>query len=62
MAVGGHFGVKNTLERIRRVFYWQKMKWETYKFVAKCDICKRNKVGNIVYMGLLQPLPIPKQI
>lgn len=28
-------------------------------FIKTCDTCQRNKVENILPMGLLQPLPIP---
>ena len=62
-AAGGQSRVKKkTLEMIKRAFYWQKMKQETCKFVAECDICQRNKAENIACLGLLQPLPIPDQI
>ena len=31
-------------------------------FVAKCDVCGRNKDENVSYLGLLQPLPILEQV
>ena len=36
---GGHSRVKKTLERVRRAFYWKKMRREVCKFVAECDTC-----------------------
>ncbi|KAH9671915.1 hypothetical protein KPL70_017529 [Citrus sinensis] len=59
---GGHSGVKKTLERVRRAFYWKKMRREVCKFVAECDTCQRNKAETIASPGLLQPLPIPELI
>ncbi|KAL9422110.1 hypothetical protein AB3S75_034387 [Citrus x aurantiifolia] len=59
---GGHSGVKKTLERVRRAFYWKKMRREVCKFVAECDTCQRNKAETMASPGLLQPLPIPELI
>ncbi|KAH9735938.1 hypothetical protein KPL71_017914 [Citrus sinensis] len=59
---GGHSRVKKTLERVRRAFYWKKMRREVCKFVAECDTCQRNKAETIASPGLLQPLPIPELI
>lgn len=59
---GGHSGTKKTLERVRRAFYWKRMRKEVCRFVAECDIWQRNKSENIASPGLLQPLPIPNQI
>ena len=60
---GGHSGVKKTLTRIWRAFYWEKKKKSNVcYFVAACDNCQRNKHKNILSSGLLQYLPIPEQI
>ena len=31
-------------------------------FIRNYDVCKQNKVEQVVHVGLLQPLPIPVQI
>ena len=31
------------------------------KYVVKCDMCQRNKSENVMILGLLHPLHIPKQ-
>ena len=54
--------MKKTLERIKLVFYWKKMRKEIGIFVAKCEICQRNKENNFSYPRLLQPLPILEQV
>ena len=46
---GGHFGVKKTLERIKRAFIWKKMCKEVSTFVAECEVCQRNKDENVSY-------------
>ena len=38
------------------------MKGDIQRFVAHCAICLQNKYSNLAPRGLLQPLPIPKQI
>ena len=54
--------MKKTLERIRQVFYWKKMRKEIGIFVVECEICQRNKDESVSYPGLLQPLPISEQV
>ncbi|KAH9699581.1 hypothetical protein KPL71_024420 [Citrus sinensis] len=60
--VGGHFGYHKTLARIKRRFLWPNMRRTVKEFLQHCDICQRYKVDNIRPAGLLQPLPIPKQM
>ena len=55
---GGHSGVRKTLDRVKRSFYWKRMRREICSFVATCDNCKRNKHENVLSSSLLQPLPI----
>lgn len=59
---GGYSGVKKTLERVKRAFYWIKLSKEVCTFVAECEVCQRNKTENISTSGLIQPLPIPDQV
>lgn len=35
---------------------------DTREFINKCDICQRHKYDASAYLGLLQPLPIPKGV
>ena len=57
-----HTGVKMTLERVKRAFYWKELSKDVCAFVAECDVCRRNKTENISTPGLLQPLLIPDQV
>lgn len=60
-AYGGHSGVHGTYLRIKRTFYWPKLKKDIEDWVKACDVCARSKSDSSLYPGLLQPLPIPTQ-
>ncbi|KAL5751080.1 hypothetical protein ACOSP7_025683 [Xanthoceras sorbifolium] len=38
------------------------MRQRVRNFIRNCDVCQRHKVEQLAPAGLLQPLPIPKQI
>ena len=59
---GDHSGVKKTLKRVKRAFYWKELSKDVCTFVAECDVCRRNKTENISPPGLLKPLLIPDQV
>ncbi|GAB2293176.1 hypothetical protein Dimus_038252 [Dionaea muscipula] len=60
-AEGGHGGEQSTWRRIKRSFYWPRLKVDVVKYVKECDTCQRTKAPTQSYVGLLQPLAIPKQ-
>ena len=60
-ALGGHSGFKASYSRARHSFYWPRMREDVLKLVEGCEVCQRCKHENILYPGLLQPLPIPKE-
>ncbi|GAB2270658.1 hypothetical protein Dimus_038870 [Dionaea muscipula] len=60
-AEGGHGGEQSTWRRVKRSFYWPRLKVDVAKYVKECDVCQRTKTSNQSYGGLLQPLAIPKQ-
>ena len=43
-------------------WYWVGLKKGVAEHVACCEVCQRSKASSLSLMGLLQPLPIPKQI
>ena len=57
--LGGHVGIKKTLELIQRHWYWPGLRTDVEQYVKQCDACQRNKVSNQKKSGLLQPLPVP---
>jgi hypothetical protein len=58
-AIGGHFGIRATYQRIKKIFYWQGMKKDVESFVTTCPVCQRSKHENCKYPRLLDPLPTP---
>lgn len=56
--IGGHAGIQNTYKRLKTHFYWPTMKKLVQKIVQQCDVCKQAKAKRVVYLGLLQPLPV----
>ena len=59
---GGHSSIKPTLKRIAASFYWPKWTRDVHLFVQQCSTCQKNKYMSTKTQGLLQPLPIPKQV
>ncbi len=39
----GHLGVTRTLDRIRKRFFWQRMRKSVADYIRQCDICVRRK-------------------
>ena len=49
-----HFGFTKTYDRVKHSFFWEGMKQDVHNFVAKCDVCQRNKGETIKSLGTLQ--------
>ncbi|KAJ0547862.1 putative nucleotidyltransferase, Ribonuclease H [Helianthus annuus] len=60
--VGGHSGVRATVQRVKGLFFWKGINKVVRKVVRNCDVCMRAKNETVASPGLLQPLPIPKMI
>ena len=60
-AIGGHSGQNSCWQKVRSLFHWPGMKQEVVTFIRNCDTCQRNKSENVLYPGLLQPIPVPTQ-
>jgi hypothetical protein len=61
-AIGGHSGYLRTYKKLSGVVYWAGMRKKIKEFVEACEVCQQNKYQTLRPGGLLQPLPIPKQI
>jgi len=57
--IGGHSGYLRTYKRLSENIYWEGMKRDVQDFVARCEICQKNKSQTLSPAELLQPLPIP---
>lgn len=59
--IGGHFGIKRTIDTIRKRFYWQTLDHDVKTYVSSCDLCQKKKTHCRKKEGLLIPMPIPNQ-
>jgi hypothetical protein len=55
-SLSGHFGIENTLQRIKQKYYWPKMATDIEEFVKSCDICQRRHGRH--KQPSLQPIPV----
>lgn len=60
--VGGHFGIKRTLETLKQRFFWPSMDNDIRAYVSSCDACQKRKVARKTKEGFMIPMPIPKQV
>lgn len=49
-----------TYHKLKKVFYWPKLKQEVENFVSECPTCQISKAEHVHSPGLLDPLPIPE--
>jgi Integrase zinc binding domain/RNase H-like domain found in reverse transcriptase/Integrase core domain len=61
-SVGGHSGIVGTYHRVKRHFYWPKLKETVLEHVKHCDVCQLNKGENVLNPGLLEPIPVPDNV
>lgn len=57
--LAGHFGVRRTLEKLRRRFRWSGMTRDVREYVRTCSFCNKAVARRHKPHGLLQPLPVP---
>jgi len=48
-----------TYQRIKKIFYWPRLKKETQQFISECAVCQSAKSEHCPYPGLLEPLDTP---
>ena len=56
-----HLGGQQTLELLRRRFWWPSVEADTLTFVSACPTCAQNKNTRQQPLGLLHVLPTPSQ-
>ena len=53
--MGGHACVLRTLQRVRAIFYWSKMRKRIQEYVAGCTVCQTHKTSTlclaVLYLG-----------
>jgi hypothetical protein len=61
-AIGGHSGIQATLQHVRQLFAWPRMRQTVQSFVEACIIFKQAKPEHVRYPGLLKPLAVPEAV
>jgi transposase InsO family protein len=51
--------VRATYQRVRKQYYWPRIKLQVEEFVKQCQLCQQAKHENTLPARLLQPLPVP---
>lgn len=41
--VAGHSGIRITLSKLKKLFYWEGMKQQVHKWVQECSVCERTR-------------------
>jgi Integrase zinc binding domain len=52
-------GILGIYHRVRKYFYWPKLKETVLQYVQFCDVCLLNKGEHVLSLGLLEPISIP---
>jgi Integrase zinc binding domain len=58
--LGGHSGMLGTYQRMKKLFYWPKLKESVHEHVRNYEICQMSKAEHVKVSGLLQALDVPK--
>ena len=54
--VNGHFGIKRTLDQVKRRFYWSSWKSDTERYCRHCEQCATYHWGKLRRQGPLRPV------
>ena len=57
--MSGHRGLQATYLKLRRAFYWHRMKPDVDAYVKTCDTCNRSKSRTTAQLGYLQSPGLP---
>ena len=53
---GSHFGIKRTLDQVKRRFYWPSWKSDIVRFCKRCQLCSEYHRGKLGRQAPLQPV------
>lgn len=59
--LGGHSGAPVTYTCIKQLFTWPAMKKQVKHWVQTCHVCQQAKPERVKYLGLVEPLRVPKK-
>ncbi len=57
----GHPGREKTLEKIKRLYHWPRMKQDVEEYIRQCGHCAKNKATRHKPYGELQEIKIPRR-
>jgi Integrase zinc binding domain len=57
--IDGHSRILGTYQRVRKFFYWPKLKDTILQHVQHCEVCQLNKGETVACPRLLEPIHIP---
>ncbi|CAL9728991.1 Gag-Pol polyprotein [Monosporozyma unispora] len=57
--VAGHPGIHRTFAKLRKHYYWMKMKFDIVKYINHCEECQKSKNSHQRPVGVYHPLQIP---
>jgi Integrase zinc binding domain len=57
--IRGHSGTLGIYHRIKRIFFWSKLRQDVLEWVQKCDVSQLNKIEHLSYPGLLELILVP---
>ena len=58
--IGGHFGFKSTVNRIRQIFWFPQMEEWIKSKISNCEVCAKYKHKTVNH-SRTRPMPIPSQ-
>lgn len=58
-SLGGHSGLRATCHRLKKLFYWPKLKKDVELLISECPVCQITKSEHVHIPGLLNPLVVP---
>src|SRR5947199_4064824 len=51
--IGGHQGIDRTIKRIRLIHNWHGLTKDVEKYIAKCELCQKNKLSRKTKVPLI---------
>lgn len=54
-------GANKTLAALKRIYWWPRMRRTVTNYVRGCEACHAAKSSAVKPLGLLHPLPIPRE-
>jgi len=60
--LGGHQGIHNTMDKLKRYYWWPNMRKDVENYILSCETCGRCKTRRHNPYGKLLPLPVPKKL